>query len=97
MATSTQTAPKKAGKLSTSVGLKIQMAISGIFFVFFVLLHMYGNLKMFNGPEAYDGYAQFLRDVGYPIVPNEGVLWILRILLLVAIVAQVHAAFVLWR
>lgn len=97
MATSTQTAPKKAGKLSTSVGLKIQMAISGIFFVFFVLLHMYGNLKMFNGPEAYDGYAQFLRDVGYPIVPNEGVLWILRILLLVAIVAHVHAAFVLWR
>ena len=97
MATSTQTAPKKAGKLSTSVGLKIQMAISGIFFVFFVLLHMYGNLKMFNGPEAYDGYAQFLRDVGYPIVPNEGVLWILRILLLVAIVAHVHAAFVLWK
>lgn len=97
MATSSLTAPKKAGKLSTSVGLKIQMAVSGLFFVLFVLLHMYGNLKMFNGPDAYNGYAQFLRDVGYPLVPHEGVLWILRILLLVALIAHVHAAVVLWK
>lgn len=97
MATSTQTVPKKVGKLSTSVGLKIQMAVTGLFFVIFVLFHMYGNLKMFNGPEAYNGYAQFLRDVGYPIVPHEGVLWILRVLLLVSVILHAHAAIVLWR
>lgn len=97
MATSTQTAPKKVGKLSTSVGLKIQMAVSGLFFVLFVLLHMYGNLKMFSGPEAYNGYATFLREVGYPLLPHEGVLWILRILLLVAIIVHVRSALILWK
>ncbi|WP_054953347.1 succinate dehydrogenase cytochrome b subunit [Flaviflexus massiliensis] len=97
MATSTTTAPKKVGKLSTSVGLKIQMAVSGLIFVLFVLFHMYGNLKMFNGPEAYNGYAQFLRDVGYPIVPHGSVLWILRIILLVALVLHARAAIILWR
>ena len=97
MATSTQASPKKVGKLSTSVGLKIQMAVSGLFFVLFILMHMYGNLKMFNGPDAYNGYAQFLRDVGYPIVPHEGVLWILRILLVVAVIAHARAAFILWK
>lgn len=80
----------------TSVGLKAQMAVSGIIFVLFVLMHMYGNLKMFWGPEAYDGYAAWLRDFGYPVLQHEWFLWIMRIGLLVAIIAHVHAAFVLW-
>ena len=55
------------------------MAVTGVIFVLFVLVHMYGNLKMFWGPEAYDGYAHHLRVVGEPYIPREGVLWILRI------------------
>ena len=38
--------------MMTSVGLKVIMAFTGLIFVIFVLFHMYGNLKMFFGPEA---------------------------------------------
>ncbi|MDO5723291.1 MAG: succinate dehydrogenase cytochrome b subunit [Flaviflexus sp.] len=97
MATTTQTAPKKVGKLFTSVGLKIQMAVTGIIFVGFVLMHMYGNLKMFGGAEVYNTYAEHLREVGEPYLPYGGLLWILRIVLLVSLVLHMHAAFILWK
>lgn len=94
----TATPPKKVGKFSTTVGLKIQMAVSGLFFIFFVLMHMYGNLKMFLGPEAYDHYAHWLRtDLGYPILMQGWALWAMRIGLLVALIAHVHAAAVLTK
>lgn len=95
MATTTKTPPKKVGKYSTSVGLKIQMAVTGLFFVFFVLMHMYGNLKMFFGPEAYNGYAHWLRDFGYPVLQHGWFLWFMRIGLIVAIVLHVRAAAIL--
>lgn len=95
MSTPNHVAPARAR--STTVASKIAMAVSGLFFVFFVLAHMYGNLKMFAGAEAYDGYAHHLRVLGEPYLPYSGGLWILRILLLVAIVLHVGAAARLWR
>lgn len=81
----------------TNVGLKVVMAVTGLFFVFFILLHMYGNLKMFSGPEAYNGYAEGLRTFLMPILPYQGLLWILRVVLTVSIVAHVYCAFTLWH
>ena len=73
------------------------MAVTGVIFVLFVLVHMYGNLKMFWGPEAYDGYAHHLRVVGEPYIPREGVLWILRVVLLGSLILHVYAAAKTWR
>lgn len=81
----------------TSVGFKAVMAVTGTFFVLFVLLHMYGNLKVFSGQEAFDGYAHHLRTLGQPILPYEGFMWILRAALIVAVVSHVWAAVRLWR
>jgi len=81
----------------TSVGLKAVMAVTGTFFVLFVLAHMYGNLKAFSGQEAYDGYAEHLRVLGEPILPYGGFLWLLRAALIVAVAAHVWAAATLWR
>ena len=39
------------------------MAVSGIIFILFVLLHMYGNLKAFAGHDAYNEYAHHLREL----------------------------------
>ena len=75
---------------------KIGMAISGLFFAIFVLAHMYGNLKMFAGAEAYNSYAHHLRVLGEPYLPYEGGLWILRVLLVVALLVHVWAALKLW-
>lgn len=95
MSTPTLTAPAQAR--STTVAAKVAMAVSGLFFVIFVLAHMYGNLKMFAGAEAYNDYAHHLRVLGDPYLPYSGGLWILRVLLLVALIVHVAAAAQLWR
>lgn len=77
--------------------MKILMAATGLFFVFFVLMHMYGNLKMFGGPDAYNGYAEHLRVMFEPILPRMGLLWILRVLLATSVVVHGWAAFSLWN
>jgi succinate dehydrogenase / fumarate reductase, cytochrome b subunit len=81
----------------SSVGKKIAMALSGVLLFGFVLLHMLGNLKAFQGREAIDNYSVFLREVGYPIAPEYSVLWLVRIALLGAISLHMLAAFQLWR
>lgn len=89
------TVPRRARY--TTVALKWAMAISGILFVLFVLVHMYGNLKAFQGQEAFDGYAESLRDLLYPYLPHTGFLWIQRVVLTLAVLVHVGAAFALWR
>lgn len=42
------------------------MAVSGLIMVLYLLAHMYGNLKVFSGQVAFDGYARHLRTVGEP-------------------------------
>ena len=73
------------------------MAASGIIFVLYVLLHMYGNLKAFAGHDAYNEYAAHLRVLGEPMLPYSGFLWIVRAVLIVALVVHVGSALALWR
>ncbi|WP_246462268.1 succinate dehydrogenase cytochrome b subunit [Trueperella pecoris] len=80
----------------TTVALKIAMAVTGLFFVLFLLMHMYGNLKMFVGAEAYDGYAHWMRTILYPVLPHEGTLWVLRFVLLASVLIHAYAAIKLW-
>lgn len=79
--------------------LKLTMAITGLIFALFVLGHMVGNLKLFmpdhGGVPALDTYGEFLRTMGEPLLPREGLLWIIRIVLLVAIVLHIYGAFAL--
>lgn len=73
------------------------MAASGAILIVFVLVHMYGNLKAFAGHDAFNTYAHHIRDMGEPILPHEGLLWVLRITLLLAVVVHITAAAMLWR
>jgi succinate dehydrogenase / fumarate reductase cytochrome b subunit len=73
------------------------MAASGIIFIGFVLLHMYGNLKAFSGHDAYNEYAEHLRVLGEPMIPREGALWIIRSVLIVSLVVHVACAAALWK
>lgn len=72
------------------------MAISGLILVGYLLAHMYGNLKVFAGQEAFDTYAHHLRELGEPMLPYEGALWVIRIVLLVAVLAHAASAITLW-
>ncbi|MGV1008709.1 MAG: succinate dehydrogenase cytochrome b subunit [Dermatophilaceae bacterium] len=80
----------------TTVFMKLLMATTGAFFVLFVLFHMYGNLKIFAGPAAFNEYAEHLREMFMPILPYSGFLWILRVLLLVSVAVHAYAALFLW-
>lgn len=81
--------------LSSPVFVKAVMAVTGIILFGFVLTHMTGNLKVFQGPEKINEYAEFLREVGSPVLPRYGLLWILRIGLLAAVLFHFWAAVVL--
>lgn len=81
----------------STVALKILMAVSGLIMVGFLLLHMYGNLKVFAGQEAFDNYSHHLRTLGEPYLPYGGALWIIRVVLLAAIVSHVYSAATLWK
>jgi len=71
---------------------KAVMAVTGIFLFGWIFLHMLGNLKVYTGPEHYNAYAQFLRTMGAPLLPNEAALIIVRTLLFLAAVIHIVAA-----
>ncbi len=82
---------------STAVGKKYVMAISGLAMIGFVVFHMIGNLKMYFGQADLDHYAEFLKELLYPIAPKGVVLWILRGGLIAMLVLHLHAAWSLTR
>lgn len=81
----------------STITLKLLMAVSGLVFIGFVLSHMYGNLKAFGGEEKFNDYAEHLRTLGEPLLPESGLLWILRTGLIVSLVVHVAAALILTR
>ncbi|MEN9936606.1 MAG: hypothetical protein RLZZ387_3185 [Chloroflexota bacterium] len=83
--------------LRSSIGKKAIMAVTGLIGYGFVILHMIGNLKVFTGREHFDEYAEFLRVVGAPVFPERSILWLLRIVLLAAVILHVWMAVSLTR
>jgi succinate dehydrogenase / fumarate reductase cytochrome b subunit len=82
---------------STAVGKKYVMAITGIGLIGFVVFHMIGNLKMYFGQSDLDHYAEFLKELLYPLAPKGVVLWILRGGLITMLLLHLHAAWSLTR
>ena len=86
----------KAAK-TNSVVKKVVMAVSGLVMLLYLIAHVVGNLKVFAGRESFNSYSEWIRTVGEPAVPNQTVLTIVRIVLIVAVVAHFWAAVSLWR
>lgn len=93
--TSQRTLVKNPRAARSTIVLKIIMAVSGLLFIGFVLGHMYGNLKAFSGEAAFNEYAHHLREIGEPMLPYGGLLWIIRVGLIVALIAHVVCAVIL--
>ncbi len=79
--------------LDSSVGAKIVIALSGLGLVGFTVFHMIGNLKLFSGPDAINGYAHFLKhDLGALIwIARAGLLTIFLLHLTLAIRLKMRA------
>lgn len=76
---------------------KAVMAVTGLFLLLYVVVHLVGNLKLFLGREPLDHYAEWLRDLGTPLLPRTVFLWLFRAVLAAAVVLHVHAAVGLTR
>ena len=80
------------GLWSTSIGKKAVMAVTGFILVGFVIVHMLGNLKVYQGEQKFNTYAAWLREVGSPAFGHEQFLWLMRLVLLTATGLHIVAA-----
>jgi succinate dehydrogenase / fumarate reductase cytochrome b subunit len=72
--------------LSTSVGKKFVMGITGLLLCGFLVVHLSGNLLLYAGPEAYEDYAHALHG-------HEWLLAVAEIGLLLLFLAHIYLAF----
>lgn len=98
LATRTARSPSLIGLLwRSTVGKKAVMAATGLIMLGYLVAHMVGNLKIFFGPGEFDSYAHWLRTIGEPVLHYEWFLWILRVVLVAAVVLHGVAAYQLSR
>ncbi len=57
--------------IGTSIGKKLMMAVTGLSFCFFLLIHLAGNLAVYGGNDAFNSYAERLHSLGTIITVSE--------------------------
>lgn len=57
--------------LASSVGKKLLMALTGFAFLGFLAVHLAGNLTIYGGKEAFNGYAERLHALDKPLLVFE--------------------------
>ncbi len=75
--------------LSTSVGKKQLMAITGLLFLLFLATHLLGNLSIYAGPASFVSYAEHLHALGNLLVAAE-------VVMVLALIIHVSTAIVLF-
>lgn len=75
--------------------LKLAAALTGAILAAFVAIHMVGNIKAYFGPAHFNDYAHWLRVAGEPLLPEMGLLWAFRVVLLISIIIHIAATLAL--
>jgi succinate dehydrogenase / fumarate reductase cytochrome b subunit len=75
--------------LKTSIGKKQLMAVTGLLFLVFLATHLLGNLSIYGGKAAFNGYAEHLHALGKLLVVAE-------VGLVVALIIHVSLAIILF-
>ena len=73
------------GLLATTIARKVVMALTGVILTGFVLVHMTGNLLLYQGPEALNHYAELLQS-------KPPLVWTARLVLLACVGLHIWAA-----
>jgi succinate dehydrogenase / fumarate reductase cytochrome b subunit len=74
---------------NSSVGKKLVMAVTGSFLIIFLIVHLIGNITLFFGPDAFNGYVSAL-DVVKPAIR------VVELVLLLAFILHIYDGIVLW-
>ena len=77
------------GFLSSTLGKKVLMAVTGIILFGFVVGHMLGNLQIYLGEERLNHYAELLQA-------NQPFLWTFRSVMLFCVSVHIIAAVLVW-
>ncbi|WP_328393221.1 succinate dehydrogenase [Streptomyces sp. NBC_00390] len=81
----------------STIGKKTVMAVSGLVMLGYLVAHMFGNLKIFFGAGEFNAYGHWLRTMGEPVMHYGWALWLVRVVLLAAVVGHGVAAYQLSR
>ena len=68
--------------MTSSIGKKLLMAVTGICFCLFLTVHLAGNLTLYGGSAMFNSYAAHLHSLGVLLVVSE---WGLLLLALIHI------------
>src|SRR3989442_6738427 len=79
------------------IGKKVIMAVTVVILLLFAIAPLVGNLKVCQGAEHFNAYAESLRTLGAPFFPRGLLLWVARVVLLVAVFAHIWAAIAVTR
>ena len=77
------------GFISSTLGKKVLMAVTGIILFVFVVGHMLGNLQIYLGAERLNEYAHLLQA-------NKPFLWTFRSVMLFCVAVHIIAAVQVW-
>lgn len=78
------------GRLKTTVGRELLAGVTGLALVGFIVIHLLGNLLIYAGPEAINGYSKSLHSLGE-------LLWVARLGLIAAFVVHIASTISLAR
>tara|TARA_X000000368_G_scaffold397389_1_gene366492 strand:+ start:9826 stop:10485 length:660 start_codon:yes stop_codon:yes gene_type:complete len=76
--------------LTSSIGRKILMAITGLLLSFFMAFHLFGNLFLFVSEDAFNSYVKKLKHLGFFIRIAE-------FFLLTFVLSHAYSGILLWR
>ena len=62
---------RRLNMVLSSIGKKELMALTGLGFVGFLIVHLAGNFTILGGPDAFNGYAEKLESLGPLILAAE--------------------------
>ncbi|MAP66956.1 MAG: succinate dehydrogenase [Candidatus Marinimicrobia bacterium] len=79
---------KKLSLFQTTIGKKLLMALTGILFCFFLLVHLLNNLTLFLGPDSFNALVSSLEYI-------KPLIRVLEVLLLIILVTHIYNAFFL--
>jgi succinate dehydrogenase / fumarate reductase cytochrome b subunit len=81
-------APERRSYFSSTIGMKVLMAVTGLLLAVYLILHLLGNLLIYVGPATFNTY-------GYLLVTNPLIIPV-EIGLLAIFVVHVYEAIVNW-
>src|SRR5919204_1702349 len=76
----------------STIGKKYVMAVTGLIWFGYLIVHLWGNLKIYAGPQFLNEYGGVLRPGGEPLFGFSQLLWLARIILIPAFIIHILAA-----